>query len=353
MTEAEKKGMAGGIARREALTKDQRRAIAKNAAEFRWGTDLPQASHDGPLQIGDTELAAAVLSNGKRLLSQGTMLKALGRSRTPKAGTGGSMGVADLPAFLQAEILKPYISEELASSTTPIFFRLKSGQRTVGYDAMMLPMVCEVYLNFRDSLNAQIKSGDRAQKRQALANEKKYRHIIEACDHLTRGLARRGIIALVDDATGYQADKAREEIEKILQAYVSPGLLPWTQKFPHDFFREAYRLLGWEYKPGQVKHPQYMGKFINKYVYDALPPGVSDELKRRLPKNENGNRRAKLWQQLTIDTGSPHLDKQLTANITLMQISDDKQQFESHWDRLFGKQPRLALETPKQLGAGD
>ena len=58
------------------------------------------------------------------------MLKALGRSRTPKAGTGGSMGVADLPDFLQAEVLKPYISEELASSTTPIFFRLKSGQES-------------------------------------------------------------------------------------------------------------------------------------------------------------------------------------------------------------------------------
>ena len=31
-------------------------------------------------------------------------------------------------------------------STTPILFRLKSGARTVGYDAMLLPMVCEVYL---------------------------------------------------------------------------------------------------------------------------------------------------------------------------------------------------------------
>ena len=94
-----------------------------------------------------------------------------------------------------------------------------------------------------------------------------------------------------------------------------------------------------------------MGKFINKYVFDALPPGVLEELKARLPKNEKGNRRAKLWQLLTVDTGIPHLDRQLTADLTLMQIADNKQQFEENWDKLFGKQPRLPLTAPKELGA--
>src|SRR5262249_24049360 len=83
--------------------------------------------------------------------------------------------------------------------------------------------------------------------------------------------------------------------------------------------RQVYRLHGWEYKAGCVKHPQYAGKFINKYVYDALPKGVAEELKRRLPKNENGNRKAKLHQLLTVDTRNPHLDRQLTALITLIQ----------------------------------
>jgi hypothetical protein len=136
------------------------------------------------------------------------------------------------------------------------------------------------------------------------------------CDRLTRGLARRGIIALVDDATGYQDDKMRQEIDRIIKAYVAPTLVPWVQKFPHEFFRQAYRLLGWEYKPNQTKHSPYMGKFINKYVFEALPPGVLGELKARLPKNEHGNRRAKLWQLLTVDTGIPHLDRQLTADLT-------------------------------------
>jgi hypothetical protein len=303
------------------------------AAESRWGSDLPRASHDGPLQIGDAVLVAAVLPNGKRLLSQGTVLQAIGRSRTPKAGTGGFTTVDDLPFFLQAEVLKPFISEEVMMSTTPILFRLKNGARTVGYDAMLLPMICEVYLKLRDRLNEETDCDDPEWRTVAKKYFKRYKHIIEACDRLTRGLARRGILALVDDATGYHDDKMRQEIDRIIKAYVAPALAPWVRRFPHEFFREAYRLLGWEYKTGQTKHSPYMGKFITKYVFDALPPGVLDELKARLPKNEHGNRRAKLWQLLTVDTGIPHLDRQLTADLTLMQISESKDQFEDHWDK--------------------
>jgi hypothetical protein len=192
--------------------------------------------------------------------------------------------------------------------------------------------------------------GDKKEGNEARRIYAKYEHIITRCDELAHGFSQRGILALVDDATGYQDDKVRQEIDRIIQAYVAPTLLPWVRKFPHEFFREAYRLLGWEYKTGQTKHSPYMGKFITKYVFDALPPGVLDELKARLPKNEHGNRRAKLWQLLTVDTGIPHLDRQLTADLTLMQISETKQQFEEHWDKLFGKQPRLPLVIPKELG---
>jgi P63C domain-containing protein len=338
----------GGFARAERLSKEELSASARNAAEARWGADLPQATHDGPLQIGDKVLVAAVLSNGKRLLSQGTVLQAIGRSRTPKAGTGGFSTVDELPFFLQADKLKPFISEELRLSTTPILFRLKNGQRTVGYDAELLPMICEVYLNFRDALVAALRQNK--DDKQAAADLKRYQPIIAECDRLTRGLARRGIIALVDDATGYQADKARDDALKIVEQYVSPSyLIPWTRRFPHEFFQEVYKILGWEYKAGSVKHPQYLGKFILRYIYDPLPPGVLDELKRRLPKNEKGNRSAKLWQALTEVTGIPHLDRQITAVVTLLEISDSKHEFERNFQRIFGRQRLLPLGKPPEL----
>jgi P63C domain len=98
-----------------------------------------------------------------------------------------------------------------------------------------------------------------------------------------------------------------------IKAYVAPALVPWVRKFPHEFFKEVYRLLGWPYQTNQTKHSPYMGKFINKYVFEALPPGVLDELKARLPKNESGNRRAKLGQLLTVDCSARCQNSPLAA----------------------------------------
>jgi hypothetical protein len=343
-------GSKGGLARRDALSNAELKAIARKGAEARWGSDLPRATHDGVLPLGAAVLIAAVLPNGKRLLSQATVLTAMGRSRSPKAGTGVLSSVDDLPFFLSADVLKPFISEDLMQSTTPIHFRLKNGKKTVGYDALMLPMVCNVYLDFRDHLHAEIATEEPQRVKIASALLKRYAHIIKACDLLMRGIAMGGIIALVDSATGYQNERIFEEIKTlVIQAYVTPKLQSWSQKFPPKFFQEAYRILGWEYKPGKLTHPSYMGKFINKYVYDALPEGVSDALKATLPKNEKGNRRAKLWQALTEHTGNPHLDKMLNDDILLMEISDNVPTFDTHWQRVFGKQRQLPMEIAREL----
>jgi hypothetical protein len=327
----------GGDARAAKLPTEQRTQIARKAAEARWGADLPQATHDGPLQIGDAVLVAAVLGNGKRLLAQGTLLRAIGRSRTPKAGTGGLTTVDELPFFLQADILKPFISEELRLSTTPIQFRLKSGQRAVGYDAMLLPMICEVYLKLRDACLAKEKAEDRKIPKQ-------YEKSVRACDLLTRGLARRGIIALVDDATGYRADQIKEDVLRVIAEYMSPRLVTLTKRFQPEFFEEVYRLHGWEYRRGNVHHPQYTGKFITKYIYEPLPPGVLEEMKERLPKNENGNRRSQLWRTLSEKTGIPHLDKQITEVQLMMRLSDSKAEFDRKFERIYGKQLQLRLQ---------
>jgi hypothetical protein len=66
-----------------------------------------------------------------------------------------------------------------------------------------------------------------------------------------------------------------------------------------------------------------------------------DVREKMMPKNEHGNRRAKLWQGRTVDTGIPHLDRQITADLTLVQISEKRTQFDLHWQRLFARQKEL------------
>ena len=65
-------------------------------------------------------------------------------------------------------------------------------------------------------------------------------HIAERCEIIVRGFARVGIIALIDEATGYQADRARDALAKILEAFVTKELRRWVKTFPADFYEKSY-----------------------------------------------------------------------------------------------------------------
>jgi hypothetical protein len=319
----------GGKARSAYMEPEDRREIARAAARARWGDMLPRATHTGTIVIAGRPIACAVLEGGKRLLTQETFLKAIGRAAKAKAGTGSESLVSGMPPFLAAENLQEFVPDELREAAVPIAFRTDRGGRGYGYDAKLLPLVCDVYLNARD-------------KKKLLANQK---HIADACYLLMRGLAHVGIIALVDEATGYQEERAKDELQKILEAYIAPELRPWMKMFPDEFFKQVYRLQNWEYKPGTAKRNQGVGKLINKFIYDQLPPGVLTELRARNPVVRKGYRRYRHHQFLTADTGNEHLDKQIVAVITLMKAAKDRQEFEELYNRVYARefQQRLPL----------
>lgn len=317
---------AGGTARAARLSPEERSAIAQEAAAARWGNAAVPAPDNGDLQIGDRAIKCAVTEDGTRLISQESFLTALGRAPKAKGGTG--VRGSRVPAFLSASNLQPYISRELQEMADPILYAPRTGGRAFGYRAELLPLVCEVYLDARAD-GRLLKSQEPAAK---------------AAEILARGLMRVGIIALIDEATGYQETRARNELQKILEAYVKAELRPWLKTFPDEFFKEIYRLQGWEYKPGTSKRTPYVGKLVNKYVYEQLPPGVLDKLRELNPRSPRGYRPHKFFQFLTADTGNPHLDKQISTVTTLMRISNNKTEFEDLFERAFPPvEPRLPL----------
>lgn len=318
----------GGKARAEVLSSDERRTIASNAAKARWDVTIVKATHEGEFPIGSAMLACANLPGGKRIITQATFLRALGRSRSPKAGTGVLSTVDSLPFFLQANVLKPFIDEELEASTRPIFYRSKGskggGGKGVGYDATLLPRVAEVYLRFRDNCLAT-----------GRVIPKQYQHIIAAADILMRGLAHVGIIALVDEATGYQKDRARDELAKILELFVAKELQPWIKSFPHEFYEHMFRLRGLPFPGnGGVKRPLYFGHLTNDIIYRRLAPGVWKELKEQAEKNEKGRLKHHLHRKLTPDIGHPKLRDLITSVTTIMKLSDKWLDFKSKLDRI-------------------
>jgi hypothetical protein len=321
----------GGKARAEKLPPEARREIAQRAAEARWGA-LPQAILESEIIIAGRQIACAVLENGQRLLTQETFMTAIGRAAKAKGGQGSvrlANAVDGLPPFLAAQNLKPFITEKLRESTTPIIFRSVRGNRGYGYDARLLPMVCEVYLKARD--------------KKVLTD--KQEHVAITCDVLMRGLAHVGIIALVDEATGYQDLRTQRELNELLELYVQEELRPYLSKFPSEFFKQVYKIYGWPYKPGSTKRSPQVGKFINEYIYKALPPNVLPKLQELNPVDrETGRRRFKHFQFMP-DTGSEHLDKQIVKVITLMEVSDSKEEFKHNYDKVYARiyQQKLPL----------
>src|SRR5471032_1422297 len=89
----------GGVARTDAMTPKERKALATKAAAARWSGDIKQATHgsdDHPLKIGDVEIPCYVLEDETRVLSQRGVIGGLGMS----SGTGAGGGADRLSIFL-------------------------------------------------------------------------------------------------------------------------------------------------------------------------------------------------------------------------------------------------------------
>jgi hypothetical protein len=331
------RGQKGAKARNASLTASERSLIAQKAAKQRWDTPVLQASHgspDHPLKIGDIEIGCYVLEDGTRVLSQSSVISALGKRR----GGGTGRGTGTLAAFLRGSRIAPYVSEELfAMSESPIKFCPPHGGNTAyGFPATILPEICDSILAAR--------AAGALQSQQA--------HIAEQCEILVRGFARVGIIALIDEATGYEKERTANSLAEILEAFIAKELQPWLKTFPPEFYEELFRLRGLKFTGGQVKRPWYFGHLTNDIIYRRLAPGLLEELKRLAIKDDAGRLKHRLFRRLTKHVGYPKLREHLGAVVAIMQLSDDYCDFKVKLDRL-KPQHRAPLPLPFPDGEVD
>jgi hypothetical protein len=318
----------GGKARAESLTPEERTEIARKAADARWET--PKALREGNLKIGDTIIPCAVLDDGDhskqptRVLTQRGVFVALGRHKNP---TKGQSTIDDRPGFLSAKNLEPFISNELRRSWTPIKFRLTGrgggfkGNIAFGYRAEILPRVCEVFMN-----------ADADGK--LTVNQK---HIAIKARILIAGLAEVGVIALVDEATGFQDIRDRVALQEILDKYLIKEFAAWSKRFKDEFYKEIFRLRNWTWQGMKVNRPQCVAQYTKNLVWSRLAPGLLRELEKRNPMGESGSRKGKHHQLLTDDVGHPALDKHLETVTKIMCGYDNWDAMMRHIDRALPK----------------
>ncbi len=308
----------GGKARAGALSPSRRRDIAQTAANARWAQRDRHATHgsaDHPLRIGDSDIPCYVLRDGTRVITQGGFTDALGMAR------GGSMiaGMNCLELFVSRGRINPYLTNELAARfANPISFLTTEGNRANGFEAILLADLCEAVLRAREAGVLQ---------RQQLG-------IATRCELLVRGFARIGIVALVDEATGYQKDRAKDALSRILEAFIAKELQPWIPTFPADFYEQMFRLRGLQFPRDSVQRPQYFGILTNDLVYKRLAPGVLDELRRVTDKTPVGRPKNKYFQHLTNNIGYPKLREHLGAVVAVMKLSKEWNDFVTKLDQI-------------------
>ena len=162
------------------------------------------------------------------------------------------------------------------------------------------------------------------------------RHIADRAEILIRGLATVGIIALVDEATGYQRIREERALAAILERFIAVELQPWTRTFSFEFYEEIFRLKGWGRADG-VKRPSVIGHYTNDVVYNRIAPGVLAELRNLNPVLPQGRRKNRHHQWFTPEYGHPTLREHLAGVTALMRAASSWASFNRSLDRAFPK----------------
>lgn len=290
---------------------------------------VQKAFKTGYIDLGFGKIPVAVLKDGTRVITTSGFSRALGFT-----GTGGARKkedrLAQTPHFLRINSIKSLATNDLMDSLQPIPFILPSGGRAIGYKASLLPKVCELFLKARDM--------------DVLSN--KQQEYAASADLIMRALAHTGIIALVDEASGYQEFRDKTALQAILDQYLSAECAKWAKTFPDQFYLEIFRLKQWNplkqlrHKPGVVAH------ITKDLVYKRLAPELMDALEEKNPINEDtGRRKACHHQFLTREQGLTHLKGHLFMVQRLMKTSDSWEDFTKKMNELLPYSTSESIDT--------
>lgn len=282
--------------------------------------------HEGEITLGEMIIPCYVLEDGTRVLSGRGLQEALKMVDTDEESKPTSG--ARLNRYLEQKSLQTYIYKGKEPGHYDPIICYQGDKKINGFEATILADICDAFLEARNNIS--------------LSSRQKI--IADQCEILIRGFARIGIIALIDEATGYQYERERYELQKILTAYVSDEILKWQLTFTDEFYREVYRLWGLPFIPKYIKNkPSFIGTLTNKYIYDQLPKGVIEKIKDNTPKTEKGNWKYKFHQSLTPEVGREHLKKQIIEVTTLMSVSSDKKQFDTLFTSKYKQTSQLKM----------
>lgn len=301
----------GGVVRAVKLSAEQRKEIASLGAKARWEkvalaneAGIKRAAFGSPdklLKIASALVECYVMEDGTRVLSGRGMQEAIGLGGAAK--THGTK----LRAFLASDAIKPFVSRELAMAIeNPMRFIRpgRGGVPAIAFEATLLIDLCEAIINAYT----------------AGALRKNYFGLVLQSQAITLSFAKAGIISAIDEVTGYQYVREHNEIQKIVDKYLTDYAQKWSRIFPDIFWDKLLKAKGYENYIGLPRR-SFVGHWVNDVVYSRLAPGVLEKLKSLNPSTPGKGRKYKHTQFLKSDHGVPELKDHLIKTMTLMDAA--------------------------------
>jgi P63C domain len=291
--------------------------IRQPTAVVRHRQRLPYALASAVLTVGDDadetgapEIACYNLSDGRRVLSRTSALGALAAAEDVNLG-------GDLVRYVKPaeKHLRVSLEDELIEFTIDNV----SNKRVLGITAECFLEICRAFVRAREA-------GDLVTGRQE--------QIAKNAGAFLAACANVGLIALIDEATGYQYTRAEDALRVKLRAYLEQEMRGWEKTFPDELWIEFGRLTGW--KGGVQQRPKYWGRLVNELVYQYLDPDVYDWLKNNAPPPRKGQN---YHQWLTSNYGLKKLIEHIWMLVGMASACSTMEELRRRMATKFGKEP--------------
>lgn len=306
----------GGKARAENLSASERHKIAARAAKARWSKKLeepeppphesPFAKHAGVLNLGGSDLDVYVLDTGERIISLNKVVKAIADRE------GGNLG-----EYIGVSSLKPFLDKDLILGESVEFTVPGTQFKGRGITAESFLDICRAYVSALQG---------------GALNTDRQKEIAIKCSILLASCAKIGLIALIDEATGYQFERAEDALQVKLRAFIAEELRAWEKTFPDELWEEFGRLTNWA-GPLHIR-PKWWGKLVTELIYDTLDPDVAAYLKANKPPEG-----ARWHQQLTENYGLRKLVSRCYEIIGMAKTCQSMHELREMVAHHYGKEP--------------
>jgi hypothetical protein len=253
--------------------------------------------------FGDMEVECHVLSDFRRVFTQREVVRVLSDGR--ESGN------------LQRYVQRNPLFEDGFLESRSFKFRIGPGIEAVGYQAEQLIDICDHYIEA---------------KNQNLLKPSQLK-LAEQAEIIMRACAKTGIIALIDEATGFQKVRAQHALQVKLQAFIAEEMQDWARMFPQEFWFELARLEGVRYSPRH--RPLRWGRYIMMFVYDAVDEDVGKELRDRNPNP----RFLSNHHQWLKQHGREKVNNQIQRVITIMKLCNNMDEFRDKFSQVFKRAP--------------